>query len=67
MVIRDPIFVSGNYRDLSARRGRVTGDPTEPSTKALTSAGAVRVARRPPQRAPCGPCLIIHAYIFDIY
>ena len=26
-VARDPIFVTGNYKDVDPRRGRVTGDP----------------------------------------
>ena len=40
---RGPVFVPENYRDMDRNRGCVAGDPTEPSSEALTVDGAARV------------------------
>ena len=41
IVIREPIFVSKNWRNLNADHGWVTGNPMGPLTNAPSSAGAV--------------------------
>ena len=42
-VIREPIFVSENYRNIGSKHSYATGAPLEPLTSALTLANAQRV------------------------